>query len=61
MYLSAVTTSARCTFSGEDPVASSLGQAIIAGAQPMFFPFATDIEFVSEVAGNSILSVLWIE
>lgn len=61
MFLSATTTNARCTFSGEDPVASSLGLVIVAGGAPVYFPFASDIEFVSEAAANSVLSVLWLE
>lgn len=61
-YLSAKTNNARVTFSGEDPGAGATpGLIIISGAQPVFFPFATDIEFVSEAAAaNSTLDVLWI-
>ena len=62
MSLSAKTNNARVTFDGTDPGAGvAPGLIIIAGAQPVFFPFATDIEFVSEIAGNSELNVLWVE
>lgn len=60
--LSAKTNNARVTFGGEDPGAGAApGLIIVAGAQPVFFPFATDIEFVSEAAANSELNVLWLE
>lgn len=62
MFLSAKTNNARVTFDGTDPGAGAApGLIIAAGAQPVFFPFATDIEFVSEAAANSELNVLWVE
>lgn len=62
MLLSAVTTSARCTFDGTDPGAGvAPGLVIVAGAQPVFLPFASDIEFVSNAAGNSELNVLYLD
>lgn len=62
MMLSAKTNNARVTFDGTDPGAGAPpGLVIVAGAQPIFFPFAADIEFVSEIAGNSELNVLWLE
>lgn len=62
MMLSAKTTSVRVTFDGTDPsVASAIGLLIVAGGQPVFFPFATDIEFVSEAAASGELNVLWLE
>ena len=61
MKLSATTTNARCTFSGEDPVAGALGIVVVAGAQGDFYPCAADIEFVSEAAADSILNVLWLK
>jgi hypothetical protein len=62
MYLSAKTNNARVTFDGTAPGAGvAPGLIIVAGAQPVFFPFATDIKFVSEIAGNSELNVLWVE
>lgn len=62
MILSVVTTSARATFDGTDPGAGvAPGLVIVAGAQPVFLPFATDIEFVSNTAGNSELNVLYLD
>lgn len=62
MMLSAKTNNARVTFDGTDPGAGvAPGLIVIAGAQPVFFPFATDIEFVSEAAAASELNVLWLE
>jgi hypothetical protein len=62
MFLSAKTTNVRVTFDGTDPGAGvAPGLIIIQGAQPVFFPFATDIEFVSDSAAASELNVLWVE
>lgn len=62
MLLSAVTTSARVTFDGTDPGAGvAPGLVIVAGAQPVFLPFASDIEFVANTAGNSELNVLYLD
>lgn len=62
MMLSAKTNNARVTFDGTDPGAGAApGLIVVAGAQPVFFPFATDIEFVSEAAANAELNVLWLE
>lgn len=62
MFLSAKAFNVRVTFDGTDPGAGvAPGLIIIAGAQPIFFPFATDIEFVSDIAGTSELNVLYIE
>lgn len=62
MVLSAKTTNARVTFDGTDPGAGvAPGLIVVAGAQPLLLPFATDIEFVSEAAANSELNVLWLE
>lgn len=61
MILSAKTNNARVTFDGTNPgVSAAPGLVIIAGAQPWFAPFATDIEFASEAAANCELNVLWL-
>lgn len=61
MMISAKTNNARVTFDGTDPGAGvAPGLIIQAGQQPAFFPFARDIEFVSEAAANCELNVLWL-
>lgn len=60
-FLCVETSNARVTFSGEDPGAGvAPGLIIVAGGQPVFFPFAHDIEFVSEGPGSSEMNVLWL-
>lgn len=59
--ISAKTTNARVTFNGVNPGAGTApGQVIAAGAQPVLFPFAHTIKFVSEAAANCELNVLWL-
>lgn len=61
MYVSAKTTAARVTFDGSAPnPGTSNGQVIPAGGIPVFFPFAVDVKFCSDIAGNAELDILYV-
>lgn len=60
-FISAKTTNVRITFDGSDPDDSpGNGLVLPAGGNPVYFPFAKTIKFMSDVAGTSELNVLWL-
>ena len=60
-FVTVKTTAARVTFDGSTPDDSPpVGLVIPAGTIPVYFPFAKTINFMSDVAGNSELNVLWL-
>lgn len=60
MIVCAKTNNARCTFDGEAPAVGGPGLIIVAGAQPVILPFASNISFCSEIAASSELDVLYL-
>jgi hypothetical protein len=60
-FISAKTTAVRVTFDGSTPDDSPAnGLVLPANGNPVYFPFAKQIKFCSDVAGNSEVNVLWL-
>lgn len=52
------TNGAYVTFDGSVP-SSSNGLHFMAGSAPVFIPMGKTLNFVSDAAGNAVLSVMW--
>lgn len=59
-FITVETTNARVTFGGDTPDASN-GLIVLKDSQPLYFPVAADIKFVSTAAANCIVNVMWLE